>query len=96
MTKIDIVRWYLDNVGDVGLLLRTVSCYRPDESEDCCYCGACPSCFRKWIALRENGIFDLNFYNQGMLQYYYDRAKSGQYVDQRNRAIIRQIDAYRR
>lgn len=90
MTKAQVVRWYLENSGESLDLLATVSCY---SSEPTNYCGACPSCFRKWIALRSNGI-DIHFINLQLMQEYYEAAKSGKYISERNEGIIREIDAY--
>ncbi|MDD5053494.1 MAG: 7-cyano-7-deazaguanine synthase [Sulfuricurvum sp.] len=90
MTKEQVVRWYKENVGD-DEILKTTSCYSTGLDN---YCGACPSCFRKWIALRSNG-YDLDFWNEEMLDSYYDRAMKGKYVTARNVAITREIDAYR-
>lgn len=90
MTKEKVVRWYKDNIGD-EIILQTISCYSTERTT---YCGACPSCFRKWVALRSNG-YDLNFYNDSLMQKYYESALSGKYIDERNLAIEREIDAYR-
>jgi 7-cyano-7-deazaguanine synthase in queuosine biosynthesis len=89
MTKEDVVRWYVENVGREGLL-NTVSCYDPSPGN---YCGRCPSCFRKFIALRSNG-FEMEFYNQELMKEYYEAAVQGKYVDSRNNAIIRELDGY--
>jgi len=91
-TKAQVVGWYLDNVSaDPEELIQTVSCY---SSEDTNYCGACPCCFRKWVALRTHGI-NLPFHNKALLDEYYTKAKENQYIKERNIAIEREIDAYR-
>lgn len=90
-TKSDIVRWFLLEGGSSDDLLATVSCYSPEPDN---YCGRCSCCFRKWIALRSNGI-DLGFYNEPLMDEYYESAKNDKYIPERNVAIMREIDAYR-
>jgi 7-cyano-7-deazaguanine synthase len=87
-TKDEVVKWFLKNGGTEEQLLSTVSCYSPDE--DITYCGSCPSCFRKWIALNNNGI-EIEFYNEQLMREYYLRAINGHYIPERNRAIIETI-----
>lgn len=54
MTKSDIIEWFLQNVDNAEEIMRTsVSCY---DEKTLGQCGACPSCFRKWIALEVNGV----------------------------------------
>ncbi len=91
MTKSQVVKWYLENGGSQEYLLKTVSCYDSDPNK--IYCGACPSCFRKWTALRTNGII-LDFYDRELMLEYYQSALSGKYLPQRNQEIIREVDAY--
>ena len=90
MTKEDVAKWYKINIGD-DRILDTISCYSPDP--DTTYCGECPSCFRKWVALRSIG-YDLKFYNKNLMNDYYQNALKGKYVISRNEAIVREIDAY--
>jgi 7-cyano-7-deazaguanine synthase in queuosine biosynthesis len=92
MTKANVVKWYLENVNsNPEQLLKTVSCYSNESTN---YCGFCPSCFRKWNAFRANGI-DIKFYNDDLMEDYYQRAKAEEYIPERNESIIREIDAYR-
>lgn len=85
MTKADVVKWYMENVDYTGKgLLNTISCY--DGNEKTNYCGRCPSCFRKFNALKENGI-DIEFYNQEMLDDYIKRAE--QYEPRRRDSILK-------
>lgn len=90
LTKEKVVKWYIENVGD-DLLLETVSCYSAGNET---YCGTCPSCFRKWCALRANG-YDLKFYNKDLMSQYYQDALNNKYTPDRCSLIIREIDAYR-
>jgi 7-cyano-7-deazaguanine synthase in queuosine biosynthesis len=91
-SKSQVVAWYLENVSsNPQELVDAVSCYSPGSET---YCGSCPCCFRKWVALRSNGV-DLPFYNDALLDEYYSRARKGLYIEERNLAIEREIDAYR-
>lgn len=47
VTKTDLVKRYLARGGALPHLLRSVSCY----SERAMHCGACSSCFKRWVAL---------------------------------------------
>lgn len=91
MTKADVVEWYLKSGFSVEALFRTVSCY--DPRPDVKYCGTCPSCFRKWVAFRANGL-SLDFDNQELMQRYLADAKAGKYIEDRNRNIIRVVEEY--
>lgn len=51
--KHDMVKWYLDNGFSIeDLVYKSVSCYSADWFQ----CGQCPSCWRKYVALKYNGI----------------------------------------
>lgn len=47
LTKTDALALYLASGGPVAPLLATVSCYAGTDR----HCGACPSCFKRWVAL---------------------------------------------
>ena len=88
-TKEDIVKWFLEKFPDKEKqLLRTVSCY---SEEDTLYCGYCPSCFRKWCALKSNGI-DIPFYNVKLMIDYEQKARTGHYIRERNELIIKLVE----
>jgi len=89
-TKNDIVYWYLNNGGSEQEILKTVSCY---NSKDTNYCGECYSCFRKWVALRNNGIL-LDFYNKEILNEYKKKCEDGLYDKDRNSVTLRVINEY--
>lgn len=89
-TKDDIVKWYLSNGKNRKDLLRTVSCY---SEKDTTYCGKCPSCFRKWNALYNNGI-NIAFDDHELMLSYLRNAKEGKYIEERNASIIKAISAY--
>lgn len=89
-TKEEIVNLFLSSYGSEEDLLKTISCYSSDITDDN-YCGKCPSCFRKWVAFRSNGI-DIKFYNKQLINEYYESAIQGKYEVERNLAIIREVD----
>jgi len=90
LTKSEVVHWYLMHIGNVPGLLQTTSCYDPIEH----YCGKCPSCFRKWVALWVN-VIHLDFLNDKLMEEYYQAARSGKYVLKRNESIIEAVNGYR-
>ena len=51
LTKSRLVARYLAADGPPALLLATRSCYAPGDE-----CRACTACFRRWVALRRNGL----------------------------------------
>lgn len=51
-TKSQAVAMYLKAGLPIAPLLQTVSCYHPTERA----CGECMSCFRRWVALENNGL----------------------------------------
>lgn len=53
MTKPNIIAWFINNIPDaLHILKASVSCYGGAEGS----CGICPSCIRKWFALKYLGI----------------------------------------
>jgi 7-cyano-7-deazaguanine synthase in queuosine biosynthesis len=52
MTKTDVVRMGLDMGITRGALTLTSSCYDPVKHN----CGVCNTCFKRWIAMVNNGI----------------------------------------
>lgn len=87
-TKEEIVSWWVNNApGDKDIILKTISCYDPYEPTN--YCGRCPSCLRKFFALRNNG-FQIEFYNQKLFDQYVDRAEHRVYNEQRCESILKQ------
>lgn len=96
MTKEQVVGWYqqylIINKVWGHSLLDTISCYSEENTN---YCGKCPSCFRKWCALRANG-YDIDFYNMELMSEYLNRALSKQYIPERNDMIVKLIFEYRK
>jgi len=54
-TKTDLVEEYLEKGGQPQYLLDSYSCYEGGQY----HCGHCKACFRKWVALENNGIMTL-------------------------------------
>lgn len=52
-TKTSLVRKYLGAGHPAALLLESFSCYAPVDARAC---GTCKPCFRKWVALENNGV----------------------------------------
>lgn len=55
-TKTEMVRQYLAAGCPAEALLASTSCYDLAEVRMARGCGTCKPCFRKWVALRNNGI----------------------------------------
>lgn len=51
-TKSELVAQYLEHGYATAPLLATVSCYDGEHIQ----CGKCPSCFKRWVALINNGL----------------------------------------
>jgi 7-cyano-7-deazaguanine synthase len=88
MSKQDVVKWFLDNGGTKAQLLSTLSCYSSDDS---LFCGKCAACFRKWCALKVNGIDDLQFTNHSLMRKYFEAALRDEYSSERAYNIIQQV-----
>ena len=85
--KTDLIKMYLDKGGLVEHLELTVSCYSDTEH----HCGDCPSCFKRWIAFKNNDIpfvtinDPMDFaHKQGIIE----KCKDGTYADGRANEII--------
>jgi 7-cyano-7-deazaguanine synthase len=59
LTKTELVKKYLEEGGDQKNLLVSFSCYDPVHGNPC---GWCMACFRKWVALQNNGIPTENYF----------------------------------
>jgi len=85
--KTELIKMYLDEGGIVEHLELTVSCYSDTEH----HCGNCPSCFKRWIAFKNNDIpfvtinDPMDFaHKQGIIE----KCKDGTYADGRANEII--------
>ena len=97
-TKEQVVSWFLNVYGGHKEdLIQTISCYTPFKSSRGIknYCGECPACFRKFVALRANGIEDLAFHNYNLMVEYKEKAGAGNvYIPERNKTILRVLKEY--
>lgn len=94
MTKSEIVKWYLDKKLPVENLLLTRSCYGTDSLNQC---GKCSSCFRRWVALENNGIkekYDSNPWEWSEVKRYLDDIKKGVYNKDRAKETIQALSKY--
>ena len=85
--KTDLIKMYLDKGGLVEHLELTVSCYSDTEH----HCGDCPSCFKRWIAFKNNDIpfatinDPMDFaHKHGIIE----KCKDGTYADGRANEIL--------
>lgn len=86
MTKSDIVNWFINFSGcSSELLLETFSCYYPTNNKACM---SCPACFRKWVALQDNGIKTPPFKNKELMVEYLQRAYQGEFDKKRCQSLI--------
>jgi len=93
LRKHEVVAWFLNNTEHPRNILDTISCYSGHCDSN--YCGECPCCFRKWVALRANDVI-IDFINMKLLEEYYTLCRDGHYDTERNRSTIEVIDEYRR
>ena len=54
MSKVEVVKWALENGVSEGDLKRTSSCYAGGEKQ----CGSCLTCYKRYIAMYLNGIVE--------------------------------------
>ena len=86
MTKAEIVNEFLNfQAGAEELIDLSISCYTPVDGKECL---SCPSCFRKWNALWENGI-QRDFKNIQLMREYLHNAENGKYIEERNKSIMK-------
>jgi len=91
LDKVAMVHWYLKQGLSVSELTSTWACYqRTDE-----HCGACPACFRRFVAFRLNGIkedWHNKIFHSEIALLYQERAKSGHYSLKRAQHILEALD----
>jgi 7-cyano-7-deazaguanine synthase len=54
LSKTEIVTWALHNGVSEEMLLRTSTCYDGERHN----CGECGTCFKRWIAMKNNGVVE--------------------------------------
>ncbi len=90
-SKVEVVEWFLKNVDNAKELIElSLSCYSPIDGQECM---SCPSCFRKWNALWENGI-KKDFKNVKLMEEYLQKAKADHYIPARNKSILKCVEDY--
>jgi 7-cyano-7-deazaguanine synthase len=88
MTKVDMVKWYLEQGLPAENLLVTTSCYTGREIA----CGKCSACVRRAIALELNGLsepYEVDPKMTSLAREYLDKARQEFYIDERNEQILR-------
>ena len=105
--KVEMVEWYVSHGKDVDALKRTWACYQPVPSgrvkqipfalgatydvPEMEHCGDCPACFRRFVAMKLNGIHEDWHHkvpNSHTANDYKLRAQAGVYPDDRTRQIL--------
>jgi 7-cyano-7-deazaguanine synthase len=91
-TKSDLVHRYLSCGGKPEDLAVTISCYHPTER----HCGDCPSCFKRWAALRNNRIEASHTWGSDPRAWAYangivDKCHDGTYAHRRRNEILRAL-----
>lgn len=103
MTKVQMVKWYLDKGLPKEELYKTWSCYKPRDPEhygafaNDLPCGHCSACFRRWVAFVNNDMFDeeyrANILNWEGIVGYLKRMNDGEYdlqrVEETKNALIK-------
>ena len=81
MTKTEMVSWYVNRGEDPKLLIETRSCFGILADP----CGKCGACFRRWVALTNNGLEEEYVYPitewEG-ITHYIEKMKAGKYDPQ--------------
>ena len=93
LTKTELVRKYLDAEGSPEMLLESYSCYRGEEQ----HCGNCKPCFRKWVALENNGYlpsqlndyFEHKFWEKDWFQRLVPSIKEGSYRGREDADVVK-------
>lgn len=91
MDKIRMVENYLRKGGDPELLKRTWACYHPVGYS---HCGDCPACFRRFVAMKLNGIYESwhkKVQKSKVAEDYKEKALNSYYSEERNRNILKAL-----
>lgn len=89
-TKSKLVKLFLDSGDSKPALLATVSCYSGAYG----HCGACPSCFKRWVALTNNELtqtFKSDPVEWAAQQGIIEKAKNGIYAPKRAGEILQAL-----
>lgn len=94
MDKTDMVAWYKENDHSIEALKNTWACYTPPKGFPVEHCGNCPACFRRWVAMKLNGIneeWHIKIKDSVVMEDYRKKALAGFYSEKRNRRILQAI-----
>lgn len=95
MTKVEMVRWYLENIGDIEKLRKTVGCFGSISGKvlnPFRHCGGCASCFRRSVAFEANNVpldnmkCDIRKWNG--IEEYIRKMKDGKYEAERTKETL--------
>lgn len=92
-TKVGMVESMIEFMGDEFLPLakKSISCYKGNS------CGECPSCFRKYVSLKDNGIscedwFEVDPRETSVAKEYQKKIHASRYDPERRRATLRVLE----
>jgi 7-cyano-7-deazaguanine synthase in queuosine biosynthesis len=94
MTKSQIVKWYIGQGLPLDDLLQTRSCY---DRKSVGHCGRCSSCFRRWVAMENNGIrehYDQNPWEWAEARKYRKKMAAGLYDQERAEETLQALNKY--
>ncbi|MDO8436052.1 MAG: 7-cyano-7-deazaguanine synthase [bacterium] len=94
MSKSNLVKWYIDNKLPIEDLLKTISCYSKKTINQC---GQCNCCFRRWVALENNGIkeeYDSPPWEWEGAKEYIKKMKAGLYDKERTEETFLALKKY--
>jgi 7-cyano-7-deazaguanine synthase in queuosine biosynthesis len=93
LTKTQLVAKYLDDGGNPQVLLDSYSCHVGTKR----HCGVCKPCFRKHVALANNGIdvngyFENQFWKTDLFKTIWYEIQAKQYYEEQGLDVIRFIE----
>lgn len=91
-TKSELLADYLEAEGNPATVMMTRSCYANLDT----HCGACPSCWKRWVALRNNGLDDRETFATDPLKWgessgAIQKARDSTYAPARSREILKAV-----
>ena len=90
MTKTQMVEWYVNQGLSTERLVQTRSCFSSQDEP----CGACGACFRRWVALMNNGILERHTHNMlhwDQIPVYIEKMKAGKYDELRTEETFKAL-----
>lgn len=88
MTKVDMVKWYIEAGLPVEGLLATRSCYDTYSTP----CGSCGACFRRAVSMGLNGIEEQHLqdpWESDLAKQYLEKGQAGFYGEGRDEEILK-------